>query len=74
MRYFAKIVFLISALFALNGCDAQTLNDINNALNNYNGSSYGRSYQQPVYVQPKTRTTCVSNYNAYSGTVITTCR
>ena len=38
MRYIAKIIFLISTLFALNGCDAQTMMDINNALNQAYGS------------------------------------
>ena len=44
MKCIAKIIFLITTLFALNGCDAQTLNDINNALNQ---SGYGNAFTQP---------------------------
>jgi hypothetical protein len=38
MKFIAKIIFLITTLFALNSCDAQTLNDVNNALN----QTYGK--------------------------------
>ena len=44
MRSLSKIALLITTLFILNGCDAQTLNDINNALNQ---SGYGNAYTQP---------------------------
>ena len=44
MKYIIKSIFFISFIFLLNGCDAQTLNDINSALNNYNNTSYGQSY------------------------------
>ena len=74
MKLVTKIALFISTLFLLNGCDAQTLNDINNALNNFNGTSYGQSYQQrPVIVQPKLNTRCTSTYNAYTQQVYTRC-
>ena len=52
MRFLTRIALLLSTIIVLNGCDAQTLNDINNALNNYNNSSYGYQPQQPTYVKP----------------------
>lgn len=73
MKFVRKLALLISTLFLLNSCDAQTLNDINSALNNYNGTSYGQSYQQqPVYVQPQPKR-CTTTYNSFVGGYITNC-
>ena len=44
MRCIAKTAFLISTLFILNGCDAQTMMDINNALNQTYGTGTSSSY------------------------------
>jgi len=44
MTIFTRLTLLISTLIVLSGCDAQTLNSINNALNQ---SGYGNAFTQP---------------------------
>ena len=43
MRKLSKIIFILSTIFILNGCDAQTLNDINNALGGTTNSTGSNS-------------------------------
>ena len=71
MKLVRKLALLISTIFLLNSCDAQTLNDINSALNNYNGTSYGQS-QRPLVIQQQPQR-CVSTWNAYAQQMITRC-
>jgi len=52
MNVITKIALLISTLLILNGCTEADIRALNNALNGYNGTSYGQSYQRPSYVQP----------------------
>tara|TARA_Y100000590_G_C15163911_1_gene804679 strand:+ start:197 stop:466 length:270 start_codon:yes stop_codon:yes gene_type:complete len=45
MKFLRKIAFLISSLVILSGCDAQTLSEISNALNqSYGYGSTSNSY------------------------------
>ncbi len=74
MKVITKIALLISTLLILNGCTEADIRALNNALNGYNGTSYGQSYQQrPVYIQPSTPKRCTTTYNSWAKAYYTNC-